>query len=234
MAAEAAHIGLGVRRAVEVGMGPGMATQAGLIHILGRGLGGIENLGYIAAAVDVRFARPMATFAGHAILAVHLGDLGMGVVGRILGDIRMAGRAGLRTHELAGIGLRRRSRGRLVAFGRSSRCRRRQQQRAQQQQETYTQSRTFRRNRRQKQMRNWPIFVHPVPPLVLSLRRSLAVSAVSPGFHQSGKACRPCFGRPPASGARSVWSVTLQAACYVESEPSYGDVRHMPSRAGSS
>ena len=57
VATDAAHIGLGVGRAHEVGMRSGVATEALGVNVFGRGLGGIEDLGYVAAAGHVLAAR---------------------------------------------------------------------------------------------------------------------------------------------------------------------------------
>ncbi len=98
--ARATHIGLGVRRALEVRVRSRVAAQTGLVHVFGRGLGGIEDLGGVAAAFDVCTTRAVTPFAGDAGLAMHLGDLGMGIRGESLGNLVMAGCAGFRTDKI--------------------------------------------------------------------------------------------------------------------------------------
>ncbi len=72
---------------------------------LGRSLGGIEDLGHVAAAIHVRLARSVAAFAGDPALAVHLRHLGVRIVSEFLGGLFVAGRARFRANELARIGL---------------------------------------------------------------------------------------------------------------------------------
>ena len=71
VAADAANPSLGMRRAIEIGMRPGMAPEALCIDLFGCGLGGVENLGYVAAAVHVRLSRAVAAFARGSVRAVH-------------------------------------------------------------------------------------------------------------------------------------------------------------------
>ena len=78
-----------------------VAAQALLINFLCRVLRGIEDLGGIAAAVNVRLACPMAVFAGYAIAAVHLGHLGVRVVCKFLAHLVVAGGTGLRADKIA-------------------------------------------------------------------------------------------------------------------------------------
>ena len=93
VAADAAYVGLGVRRPVEVGMRSRVAPKALLIHFLGRSLGGIEDLGDIAAALHVRSARTMAAFAVHAGCAMLCRKLGVRIAFKLLGYLVMAGGA---------------------------------------------------------------------------------------------------------------------------------------------
>jgi hypothetical protein len=41
------------------------------VYLFRRSLGGIEDLRHVAAALDVRLARPVAVLAGDALAAVH-------------------------------------------------------------------------------------------------------------------------------------------------------------------
>ena len=80
VATDAAHIGLGVRRASEVLVLAFVAAQALLVHFGSRCLGRIEDLGDIATAIHVFLAGSMAAFAGDAGLAMHLCDLGVRII----------------------------------------------------------------------------------------------------------------------------------------------------------
>ena len=72
MAAGAADVGLGVRRAIEIRMRARVAAQALGIDVFGGGLGGIEYLGDVAASGYVLAARAVAVLAGYAIrVSVH-------------------------------------------------------------------------------------------------------------------------------------------------------------------
>lgn len=86
----AAHLVFAVCRALEVGVLALVAAEAPCIHFLRRGLCRIENLGYVPAAIDVRLARTVATFAGNARLAVHLGNLRVRIRSKSLCGIFMA------------------------------------------------------------------------------------------------------------------------------------------------
>jgi len=77
VAAYAAHIVLAMRRALEIRMLSLVAAQASRIDLLCRRLRRIEDLRYITAAVDVRFARPVAALTRYAALSMHLGDFGV-------------------------------------------------------------------------------------------------------------------------------------------------------------
>jgi hypothetical protein len=66
VATQATYVCLGVRRAEEVGVGVGMATQAGCIHLLGGHFVESRDLGDVTACIDVGLAGTMATFAGGA------------------------------------------------------------------------------------------------------------------------------------------------------------------------
>ena len=74
VAAYAAHFVFTMRRVLEIGVLSLVTAQAAGIHFLRGRLSRIENLRDIAAAIDMGLARPVAAFAGHAALAVHVGD----------------------------------------------------------------------------------------------------------------------------------------------------------------
>ena len=168
VATDASDIGLGVRRTIEVGMHTRVAALAGGVHVLGRGLGGIEDLGGIAAAVDVQLAGPVTVFTGNASAAVLQGHFGMRIGGEPLGDLNVAGCAGIGTHivprgnilDLGGGGF---GPGRLRRKGSGA-----HNARAQQQHQTSSQSRQLARGRTNRQSRYWPIFMHEKYRLVCS------------------------------------------------------------------
>jgi len=63
VATGAADIGLGMRRTFEVGMRSRVTAQARSIYLFGSSLGGVEDFGYVAATINVRFARAVARLA---------------------------------------------------------------------------------------------------------------------------------------------------------------------------
>lgn len=160
MAAYAADIGLGVRRAGKVRMRAGMAAEAFCIDILGGSLGGIEDLGLVAAAVHVLFARAMAVFAGHADAIVHGRGFIVLVAGKALGDFFVTSGASLAADKIA----RRSFFGWcilwLVLGSRSSPGGRCEHDTAQQQHPTHSQSRHLARDRTQEKLRNRPNSTH--------------------------------------------------------------------------
>jgi hypothetical protein len=81
--------------ALKVGMRGGMALEALCICRLGRGFRELKYFGYVTAAFDMSFAWPVAAFAGYPFPAVHHSETGMGILGKLLGHIFMAGFAGL-------------------------------------------------------------------------------------------------------------------------------------------
>jgi len=78
-----------------------MTTQALRIDLLRRGLRRIENLGDISAGIHVRFAGSVATFAGHPALAVHLGQLRVGVRSKSLRNLVVTSRAAILPNEIS-------------------------------------------------------------------------------------------------------------------------------------
>lgn len=97
----AAHVGLGVRRAVEISVLARVARQACLVDLLSGSLGRIEDFGCVAAAVHVSFAGSVAAFAGYAGSAVQEGQLTMRIVGEFFANFFMAGCASFATHKVA-------------------------------------------------------------------------------------------------------------------------------------
>jgi len=77
VAANAAYVRLSMRRAQEIGVVALVAGEALLIHFLGRGLRGIEDLGNIPSAIHVGLAWSVTTLASDAGLAMHLSQLGV-------------------------------------------------------------------------------------------------------------------------------------------------------------
>ena len=104
VAAYAAHIGLGVRRTLEVGMRSRMATLALGVDFLGRGFGGVKNLRHISAAFHVCLARPVTVLAGDPICTVHQNHLAVADWCKILCHLLMAGGAGVSAHKVCGCG----------------------------------------------------------------------------------------------------------------------------------
>lgn len=77
-----------------------MAAKARGIHGFGRGRGGIEYLGLVAAALNVRAASAMTSLAGDTGLAMLQGQLVMGIVGESLRFCFVACCADLRAHKV--------------------------------------------------------------------------------------------------------------------------------------
>src|ERR1035438_2684583 len=100
VAADATDAGFGMRRAFEVGMRSRVAAQALFLHILGACVGGVEYLGDVAATINVCFARAVAVLAGGPVAAVHLGHLGVGIAGELLGHLVVAGSAGVAAYKI--------------------------------------------------------------------------------------------------------------------------------------
>jgi hypothetical protein len=99
--AQAAHIVFAVRRALEIRVLPLVATEASRIYFFRCGLGRIENLAYISAAIHMRFARSMAAFAGDPVLSVHLGQLGVRIRCKSFGNLFVARCAGILANEIS-------------------------------------------------------------------------------------------------------------------------------------
>jgi len=111
----AADIGFRMGRALEIRMGAGVATKAFGVDILGRGLGGIEDFGDIAATGDMLTAGAVAVLAGDAGTAMHERHLGVRIGGEPLAHVFMAGSAGVGAYEISMGGCLGR---RVGAFGR--------------------------------------------------------------------------------------------------------------------
>jgi len=157
--ADAAHIGLGVGCASEVLVLAFVAAQALLVHFGSRCLGGIEDLGDIATAIDVFLARSMATFAGYARLAVHLSNLGVRIVRKSLGDLFVASGAGFAAHKIRRSSIFSRRGGFVLGGRRSAPCADRQNGHRQNH-PTNTQSRPSSRSRINRRLRYWLFSVH--------------------------------------------------------------------------
>lgn len=96
--AHAAQAGSCMGRTLEVRMHSSMAAQALSVRLLWRGLSGIEDLAHISAAIDVRLARPMTAFAGHAVATVFKSQHRMGIRRKAAAFSAVARRAGLFTN----------------------------------------------------------------------------------------------------------------------------------------
>ena len=110
VAAYAAHVVFGVGGALEVCVLTLVAAETFRVDFLDGGLGWIKDLGYIAAAIDVGLARPVATFAGDSGLAVNLRKLGMRIGSEALCSFFVAGCADFLTDKIS------RCRGGLAGF----------------------------------------------------------------------------------------------------------------------
>jgi len=167
VAACASDIGLGVRRAFEIGMRSGVAAQALGIHLFGCTLRWVEDLGRVAAAIDVRLARTVAVFAGDAALAMHLGHFGVRIGGELPGHFFVAGGADFGADKIpwsSVFGLR----GSRFCAGRRSREYRRAQYCSAKQQQTSSQSRPLARSRTDRTLRERPNALHRIPPWLIS------------------------------------------------------------------
>src|ERR1017187_4164382 len=167
VATEAAHVAFAMGRALKISVLALVAAEAFLVDFLCGGFGGVEDLGYVAAALNVRLAGTMAAFAGHAGTTMHFSKPGMRIVSKAFRNFLMAGCADICANEVAlncFCGL---SAGRLVVPRRSGHCRRIQQCRAQQQHQTHSQSPVLPGSRNAWQSFYWPISMHQVTPLGL-------------------------------------------------------------------
>src|ERR1035441_2284692 len=93
VAADAAYVAFPVGRALKVGVLALVTTQALGVYLLGRSLGWIEDLGYIAATLNVSFARSVAAFASDPGLAMHFSQLAVRVGNEPFRHFFVAGRA---------------------------------------------------------------------------------------------------------------------------------------------
>ena len=100
MASHAADIAVAVAGLLEVGMLALVTAEALRVNFLSGCLGGIEDLGYIPAAIYVGLPGAMAVFAGHALLAMHLGHLGVRIRSELVGYLLVTSGAGVRPHKL--------------------------------------------------------------------------------------------------------------------------------------
>jgi hypothetical protein len=179
VASDAAYVAFSVSRALEVGVLTLMAGETLRIHFPGCCFCGIEYLRGIPTAINVCLAGAVASLAGDPSLSVLLGKFGVRVTSEALGNLFMAGCAGLLTNEVArcgrcltGTGIR--SGWGTLSWGRSSR---RGQAHDEQQSENYLQSRMSLWNRNDRQSHYWLVFLHQVPPwgsLVAAFGISLA------------------------------------------------------------
>lgn len=105
VAGQAAYVGIAMGRALKVGVLPLVAAKALLIHLLCRGLGGIEDLRCIAAALRVRLAGTVTAFTGDACAAMLLSQPAVRVLRKFLSDLFVAACAGVCSHKVTRSGL---------------------------------------------------------------------------------------------------------------------------------
>ena len=98
--ADAAYIAVTVCRALKVGVLALMAAEALCVHFFGCCLGGIEDPGHVAAALNVRPASAVASLAGDPGLAMLQGQFAVRIVGESLGLRFVAGGADFCAHEV--------------------------------------------------------------------------------------------------------------------------------------
>ena len=169
MATDAAYPRLGVGRAQEVGMRTRVAVQALRVHLFGRGLGRIEDLGGVAARRDMRAAGAMAGLAGDPVIAMLQGQLAVRVVGELTGHLIVATRTGFGAHKIRGrgrlglcgrLGRRGGLRGRRLLAGRGRGQQGNAQDDCAQQPHPSSQSRPSARNRTNQELRDRPVLMH--------------------------------------------------------------------------
>lgn len=95
VAAQAVDSRLAVRGVLEIGVRADVAGQAFLVYLLSAAVAELEDLCHIAPGIDVRLARSVAVFAGHALAVMHQGHLGMRIGGELIDLFLVAGCAGL-------------------------------------------------------------------------------------------------------------------------------------------
>lgn len=100
VATDAAYIAVTVCRTLKVGVLALMAAEALCVDFFGGCLGRIEDLGHVAAALNVRAASAMASLAGDPGLAMLQGQLAVSIVGESLGLRFVAGGADFCTHKV--------------------------------------------------------------------------------------------------------------------------------------
>ena len=100
VAAQAADVRFGMRGAIEVGMGAGVAAEAGVIDLLRAEFFEALDLRDVATAIDVSLAGTVAALAGDAFALVLEGETGVGIRSEVLRDIRVTSGAGFLTDEV--------------------------------------------------------------------------------------------------------------------------------------
>lgn len=99
VASDAAYVALGVSRGVMTPVLCLVASQALGVHFLGGSIGGVEDLGFVAA-LNMRMARAVATLAIDPGGAVHLRRHGMRIVGKVAGNLLVADSANVGAHQI--------------------------------------------------------------------------------------------------------------------------------------
>ena len=98
VAADAAEAGLGMGRALEIRMHPGMTTKASGICFLRRRFAGQENLGDVPAALNVGLTRSVTALTGNPLAAMSQRQFRMGVGGKVLAYFRVTGDTSVGAH----------------------------------------------------------------------------------------------------------------------------------------
>jgi hypothetical protein len=105
VAADATYVALAVSGTLKVRVLALVAAQARFVDFLGSCRGRIEDFAFVAAALNVRAAGAVATFAGHSGLAMRLSQLAVGVGSESLGHFFMAGCAGFFAYKIPRCGV---------------------------------------------------------------------------------------------------------------------------------
>ena len=92
VAADATYIAPGVVRVAKPPVVRQVALQALSVHFFCAFIGGIEDFGFVAA-FRMRLARAVAILTSYPVAALHPGRFEMGITGKVLGDLLVAGGA---------------------------------------------------------------------------------------------------------------------------------------------
>jgi hypothetical protein len=90
MATGATDPGLGMWRALEVGVRARVASQAGRIDRLGQNLAELQDLGFVPAGIHVRLPWTVAALAGKTSSPLRQSQGGMGIMRKFGGLVAVA------------------------------------------------------------------------------------------------------------------------------------------------